>query len=182
MNKEKIFTKLYDAHWLEIQKFIFVQARRDAGYTEEIFQNTWENAWRYLHTLKDPDAARAWLYSIARNEAKRFFADRHVKIFTNVIPFSAASGSGDSADGGTDGAEASADPQASLFPEKLADEHLLATLLGRLSDEEQQLILLHYAYDMSLKDISTLYDVNYNTLKSITRRALSRLRAMAEEA
>jgi DNA-directed RNA polymerase specialized sigma24 family protein len=35
-------------------------------------------------------------------------------------------------------------------------------LLG-LPDEEQQLYILHYYYDLQLKEISEILNVNYNT-------------------
>jgi RNA polymerase sigma-70 factor (ECF subfamily) len=167
-DKHKYFETLYDAYWLEIKRFIYVEARRDAGLAEDIFQNTWENAFRYLHTLKDESKARAWLYSIAKNEAKRYFSNHRTEFFLRTV-------SSDDENG--------PDPEdfaESAFPEVLADADFLIGLLNRLSDEEQQLILLHYCYDMRLKEIAELYGTNYNTLKSVTRRAIEKLRAFAE--
>jgi RNA polymerase sigma-70 factor (ECF subfamily) len=172
-NQEMKFEELYDAYWLEIKKFIFVQARRDTELTEDIFQNTWMNAYRYLSTIRDPGTARAWLYAIARNEAKRYFHERRVWLFPEGI--SAAQDD----EGGTTLEQE--DEAAGTFPEALADADLLKRLLGGLSDAEQQLILLRYAYDMSIKDIAEMYSANYNTLKSSIRRALDRLRAAAAQ-
>ena len=181
MNRKKVFDQLYDAYWLEMRKFIFVEARRDPEYTNEIFQNTWENVWRYLHTLKEFKAARAWLYSIARNEAKRYFADNNIRMFTNMISLDTALyGSVQNEEPAAFAADEPEDFDEGLFPQKLADEQFLVSLLNRLTKEEQQLILLHYAYDIKLKDIAALYNANYNTLKSITRRAVGKLREMAE--
>jgi RNA polymerase sigma-70 factor (ECF subfamily) len=117
--------------------------------------------------LKDRAAVRAWLYSIARNETKRYFHNNRIRLFPNTISIDEP-----------DGPDAE-DPIESTFPEVLANAELLAELLNRLTEEEQQLILLHYYYDLSLKEIAEINDVNYNTLKSITRRAMARLRSLA---
>ena len=163
-NEHATFDEIYDAHYLEIKKFIYTIARRDESITEDIFQNTWENAFRYFHTLKDVASARAWLYTIARNETKRWFSQRTNKMFTEVSSTDA------------EDAPETADEIESEFPEALANKDVLTKALNALSVEEQQLILLHYYFDMSLKDIAAMYNMNYNSLKSITRRALTRLR------
>jgi RNA polymerase sigma-70 factor (ECF subfamily) len=169
MDGRAYFETIYDAYWLEIKRFIYVETGRNAEFAEDIFQNTWENAFRYLHTLKDESKARAWLYAIAKNEAKRCFAKRRAEFFTRAIPLDE--------ENGVDVEDLS----ESTFPEAFANAELLVGLLNRLTDEEQQLILLHYCYDMRLKEIAELYGANYNTLKSVTRRALAKLRAFAEE-
>ncbi|MDR3305083.1 MAG: sigma-70 family RNA polymerase sigma factor [Clostridiales Family XIII bacterium] len=164
-----VFEEVYSAYALEIKRFIFTSARRDAELTEDIFQNTWMNAYRYLSSVKDVGAVRAWLYSIARNEAKRYFYEHRTWLFPEGI---------------TGEQNAGAEPEdevESAFPEALANADLLERLLSGLGDAEQQLILLHYGYDMSLKDVAELYGANYNTLKSSMRRAVGRLRQLAQE-
>jgi DNA-directed RNA polymerase specialized sigma24 family protein len=41
-------------------------------------------------------------------------------------------------------------------------------------------MLLRYSYDMSLAEIAGLTGANYNTVKSVTRRAAMKLRKFAE--
>lgn len=165
------FEKLYDAHWLEIKKFIYVSARRDRDATDEIFQSTWENAYRYFGTLKNEDVARAWLYSIARNEAKRYFEK-------NKARFSELSLDATDEDGETVTPEPH-DEAASGFPDAFADSELVRQLLNGLSAEEQRMILMHYAYGVKLKEIAETTGENYNTVKSVTRRALAKMKANA---
>jgi RNA polymerase sigma-70 factor (ECF subfamily) len=168
--KRELFEQIYMAYEPEIRRFIYVEARRDAEITADIAQNTWENAFRYLHTLQDKDAVRAWLYTIARNEAKRYFARHGVRFYDQALSLHDADGM-------------AFDPQdeaETLFPETLADTEFLVKLMNRLPKDEQQLIMLHYYYGLSLRDIADLYGANYNTLKSITRRAIAKLRAAAK--
>ena len=161
-NKHEEFNAIYDAYFLEIKKFIFTIARRDTSITDDIFQNTWENAYRYFHTLKDVDSVRAWLYTIARNETKRWYSQKTNKMFTEIDSIDAE-----------DAPEILDDTVD--FPEELANKDLLAKTINKLSEEEQQLIILNYYYDISLKEIAAMYGMNYNSLKSITRRALKKL-------
>ena len=162
------FDKIYHQYYPELYRFIYSIARRDPNITDDISQNTWQNAWSYMGSLRDASSIRSWLYAIARNEAKRYFANRHVVFFTNVNTL--------------DGEEAEdvIDERDSAFPEALADSDMLAKLLGRLTDEEQRLILLHYAYDVGLKEIAEMGGTNYNTLKSAFRRAMEKLKKAAE--
>ena len=167
--KNICFEELYEACAAEIRRFIFVEVRKNSDLTEDIFQSTWENALRYLHTLKDPEKGRAWLYAIARNEAKRHFHNRKIRLFDASLRT------------GEEETLEVPDPALEEFPEALANADLLANLMGRLSEEEQQLILLHYYYDMSLKDIAAMGRANYNTVKSLTRRAIEKLKRFAAE-
>jgi RNA polymerase sigma-70 factor (ECF subfamily) len=169
-DKQK-FEKLYDEYWLEIKKFIYVSARRDTGATDDIFQNTWENAYRYFATLKDVGAARAWLYSIARNEARRYF-EKNKGNFA-VLSLDEAKESGEGA------APEPRDEAESGFPDAFADSEFIKGLLNTLSEDEQRMILLHYAYGVKLKEIAQISGENYNTVKSITRRALAKMKAEA---
>jgi RNA polymerase sigma-70 factor (ECF subfamily) len=164
-----MFDQLYERYHGDIRRFIYTAARRDDFATDDIAQNTWSNVYKYLHTLENAASARPWIYSIARNEAARYFATRQVKFYENVSPI--------------DGEETSdlPDEGAEGFPEALADRDELAKLLSRLADGEQQLIILHYYYDMDLKEIADMHGSNYNTVKSSFRRAMAKLRKYGEE-
>ena len=137
--------------------------------TDDISQNTWQNAFLYYDSLRDASSARPWLYAIARNEAKRYFANRRVAFFMGMQTLD------------EEGSEIDvADERESDFPEALANSELLAKLLGGLAEDEQRLILLYYAYDVDLKEIADMGGINYNTLKSSFRRAMEKLRKAAK--
>lgn len=167
MNEKTKFKEIYEQHWLEIKRFIYVETGRDASLTEDIFQNTWMNVYTYISTLRDEASVRAWLYAIAKNETKRYFHKNKTRILSDININE------------DDLQEELLDAEASDYPDTLANEDYLARLLGRLTDEEQQLILLHYYYDLPINEIAEMYEVNYNTLKSSVRRALLKLRQYA---
>ena len=162
------FEKLYNEFYAEIRRFIFTIARRDQDMTDDISQNVWQNVFRYMDSLRDPESARAWIYSIARNEAKRYFANRHIVFFSEAMSLD------------EEEVMTVADEQDSAFPDALANGDLLAKLLGQLGADEQRLVILHYAYDMGLNEIAELGGINYNTLKSNFRRAMEKLKKAAK--
>ncbi|MDR1495497.1 MAG: sigma-70 family RNA polymerase sigma factor [Clostridiales Family XIII bacterium] len=166
--KRELFEELYSEYGVGVKRFIFTQARRDADATDDIFQNTWENVFRYLHTLRERGTAKSWLYSIAKNEATRYYSHRDKRAPKEFASIDAEE------------APDLIDEGADTFPDALADADRLAGLLGRLTEPEQQLMLLRYSYDMSLAEIAGLVGVNYNTVKSVTRRATIKLRKFAE--
>lgn len=166
--KQTIFETLYEKYALEIKRFIFTIARLDQEATNDIFQNTWINAWRYLESLKDPGSSRAWLYAIAKNEARRFYSLRSKEPAFESI---------DQDDEGR--CEEPWDESESQFPEALCDADQLKGLLAELPQSDQQLILLHYAYGVAVAEIAELRGTNYNTAKSQLRRALAKLREAA---
>lgn len=47
---------------------------RSKVLAEDLAQETFLRAWRYHHTLRDADSAKAWLFTILRNENNRRFA------------------------------------------------------------------------------------------------------------
>ena len=164
------FEKTYQAYYTEIRRFIFTIARQDHDITDDISQNTWQNAFSYFDSLRDPSSVRSWLYTIARNEAKRYFSNRHIRVLLNAS----------SIDNDEEPIDVISDA-ASGFPDTLANSNLLADLLGKLSPEEQRLVLLYYAYDVGLKEIADMEGTNYNTLKSTFRRTMEKLRKAARE-
>ncbi|MDR0854098.1 MAG: RNA polymerase sigma factor [Clostridiales Family XIII bacterium] len=174
-NNRERFDEIYEAYAVETKRFIFTISRRNPEYTDDIFQNTWMNVYRYISTLRDEASTRAWLYSIARNESKRYFADKHIRFFDNVLPLTGPTGSAET------WAIDPEDETASDFPDKLADSELLGALLRKLTAEKQQLILLYYYHELSLAEIAEALDANYNTVKSSFRRAIAELKEMAAE-
>jgi RNA polymerase sigma-70 factor (ECF subfamily) len=164
-----LFETLYERYAPEIKRFLFTIVRRDAEATDDVFQNTWMNVWRYRGSLKDEGVARAWLYAIAKNEAKRYFSVRRQGPIAEPVSFD-----------DIDSVLEPLDEAESRFPEALCDADQLKGLLAGLPDDDQQLLLLHYAYGIALAEVAELRGSNYNTVKSQLRRALAKLRAAAE--
>ncbi|MDR0886944.1 MAG: sigma-70 family RNA polymerase sigma factor [Clostridiales Family XIII bacterium] len=164
------FEKLYRTHKNEIAKFIYAMMESESTAADDIFQCVWRNAFRYLDSLENRDKARAWLYAIARTEIKHYFSKRTIN-----LPIERGTDDEDSI------FEEPEDMRSSDFPQALADADLLIQLLNQLDISQQRIVILYYYYDMSLKDIAETRHENYNTVKSLYRRAMAKLRVNAKE-
>jgi RNA polymerase sigma factor (sigma-70 family) len=62
------------------------------------------------------------------------------------------------------------------FTKSVEDRECVIDLIHSLSEEEQQLYILHYYYDLPLKEIAEILNVNYNTVRSMHMRGMVKLR------
>jgi len=61
------FAELIERYQKPLRYFIS-RLLDDAQIAEDIFQETWLTVIRQIHTLRDADAFRTWLYRVARNK------------------------------------------------------------------------------------------------------------------
>lgn len=71
------FETLVRAYSGDVYRFAY-WISRDTGIAEDIVQETFSRAWKAWHQLKDENAAKAWLLTIARNEFYRLCQRRRV--------------------------------------------------------------------------------------------------------
>lgn len=178
---------LYDRHG----DAVFAAASRltsDRGLAEEVVQETFLALWDRAETF-DPSigSLAAWLHTIARNRTvdRLRAAGRR----PNLVPLSAA------AAGSFDGAS---DPDADALDRVLASGAMIAgavptrspelevvlrelrgalqEALGAMSEDERTVIVLAYGEDLTQTEIAERLGWPLGTVKTRTRRALSRLR------
>ena len=144
----------------ELEKFIYTLTRNDPFAMEEIYQNTMMGALKGLGYLRDSSKMKTWIFSIARAEARRYYAYGK-----------AAKGGCGITEGETAGSSLGID-----FTKWIEDRECFIALLRGLSDEERQLYVLRYYYDMPLKEISGILNVNYSTIRSMHVRGMIKMR------
>ena len=125
---------------------------------EDLAQETFIKAYKKIHTLKEPGKLKSWLYRIARNTAVDFFRknkNRAIPVDHDVL--------------------ASLAIEEGPSYEQVIEQNNYSKDIRRcvdlLREEEKTLINLLYFHDFSYKQISTMLDINQNTLKSRLRRA-----------
>jgi RNA polymerase sigma-70 factor (ECF subfamily) len=155
----KLFENICAAHGEKLQKFIYSRTRSDAFAAEEIYQNTMLGALKGLHRLRDSEKMKTWLYSIAKEEARRYYA-ADGPAGRGAGTEEAASGLGCTPD----------------FTRHVEDRECVKALIGGLTHAEQKLCILHYYYDMPLKKISEVMEENYNTIRSMHLRGMTKMR------
>lgn len=157
----QLFENLCVMSGRELERFTYALTRNDPFAAEEIYQNTMLSALKGLKFLRAREKMKIWVFSIAKAEARRYYAAR------------AAAGTGRcTADGETVGAIRTAD-----FTESIEDRECFLALLRGLTYEEKKLYVLRYYYDIPLKEISVMMDANYNTIRSMHRRGMTKMRS-----
>jgi RNA polymerase sigma-70 factor (ECF subfamily) len=157
----QIFEKVCLIYSKDLQRFIYTLTRKDRFAMEEIYQNTMLGALKGLNYLRDSSRMKSWIFAIAKAEARRYYAGRPENY---------------------DGIQAAEEGQAGLdFTKTVEDKEYVKDLLLGLPDEEQQLYILHYYYDLQLKEISEILNVNYSTVRSMHTRGMARMRKQLRE-
>jgi len=160
--RKQAFEKVCIIYSRDLQRFIYTLTRRDRFAAEEIYQNTMLGALKGLNYLRDSAKMKSWIFSIAKAEAKRYYAASRPE---NKFGFGAA------AENEPSGPESVFD-----FTRSIEDKELVKNLINGLTDEEQQLYILHYYYDLPLKEIAEILNVNYSTIRSMHMRGMAKLR------
>lgn len=162
----KLFEKVCIIYSKDLQKFIYTLTRKDQFAMEEIYQNTMLGALKGLDYLRDSRKMKSWLFSIAKAEAKRYYASSREE---NNFDCSSE------ADDDSAAAERVLD-----FTKSIEDKEYVKVLIKGLTDEEQQLYILHYYYDLPLKQISVVLKANYSTIRSMHTRGMYKLRKRSQ--
>ena len=165
----EIFTEICNRYDKDLQRFIYTLTRKDQYAMEEIYQNTMVEGLKGLKKLRQEEKIKSWLFSIAKSEARRYYHKYQTRANVEI------NGMEDRWNG------IMPEDEFQDFTTIIANREMLKSLLKDLSDEEQQIYLLHYYYDLTLKEISAILQLNYNTLRSIHARSLEKLRNKARE-
>jgi len=138
----------------------------NAALSEDLVQETFLRAWKSLHHLREPGAARQWLLTILRREFLRN-RKRHA-------PLDKASRSLDELDG-DDAALVDGRPP---LAEALADRNALHAALMRLSLEQREPLLLQVLGGYSCEEIATELGISSGAVMTRLSRARLRLRQL----
>ena len=144
---------------------------RDAGYAEELYQDTWSRVIERADGFRGDAKFSTWLYTIARNTC----IDHQRKMkFRNHSSLDAPQ----SSTGGTMLDQLSNPGPA---PEQLSVAGALRERIARaveaLPEEQREVFLLRHLQGLSFREISEIVGVPVNTVKSRMRYALERLQA-----
>ena len=160
----KLFESVCMACSRDLQKFIYTLTRKDQFAMEEIYQNTMLGALKGLENLRDNRKMKDWLFVIAKEESKRYYAAKKSIMVSEYGLLS--EDARDSSDDRID------------FTKSIEDKEAVKQLINSLSEDEQQLYILHYYYDLPLREISEILNLNYSTIRSKHIRGMGKLRKL----
>ncbi len=159
--------ELINRHTPALYAFVW-RSVKDEALSSDIVQDTFLKVWQSLARFNTAQPFLPWLFTIAR----RTMID-HVRK-RSLLPFSAFNN-----DEGQELFEAMI-PDPEPLPDELFAQATLAEDLERaldtLSVDQRMIVLLHNHDNMTFEEIATIVDRPMNTVKSMYRRALLKLR------
>lgn len=146
---------LVDRHYAVLYRYAFRLAG-NAADAEDTTQQAFLTAQRKLDQLREPDYARAWLFTIVRNTFLKT-----VRSQPATPPVSL---------------EAVGEPETPDDNDFSVDAELLQSALNELSEEFRTPLILYYFKDFSYKDIARQMDLPLGTVMSRLARGKTILR------
>jgi RNA polymerase sigma-70 factor (ECF subfamily) len=156
------FQQLYEHHHLDVFRFIFGLHGGPIQEVEDLTTQTFLRAWKSRRSFQgDQAAAFAWVLKIARN----LTIDSHRQQARNPAPLDI---------------ETQVIPTYGVTPEELVARHeqyrILWDLLGRLPDQQREIVTLRYLLAWRVKDIAAHLALTENHVSVLLRRVIQRLK------
>ena len=150
------FARIVRLHHEDMTRVCFVVAG-DPTLAEEAVAAAWPIVWRKLPSLRDPDRLRAWLCSIAANEARQLLRSRRRRAVVEIPVGAAAEDSGGD-------------------PARRARDLDLTNALARLAPEDRALLALRYVAGVNSSDLGQALGMSPSGTRARLGRLLRRLR------
>ena len=138
---------------------------------EDLTQDVFEQAYRKMNSLQDPQRFRAWFYSIAVNRCNDFLRRRK---YLALLQRRTAQEQ-DFMDTGTE--------INNSYNEKIEKKRFwkqVKTMLHKLSAMERQVFTLRFMDHRNINEIAAILDKNESTIKTHLYRALNKVRGQAD--
>lgn len=147
--------KLIDEHYQVLYRYAYRLSGSQAD-AEDLTQQTYLLAQENLNQLRDPSAARSWLFTILRNA---YLKSQRVRRHTKTVSL-----------------ERVGEPEQETNPPKTIDEKRLQNLIDELPDEFRIPLILFYFEEFSYKDIADQLELPAGTVMSRLSRGKEHLR------
>ena len=153
------FSQLYSFYAMDLFRFAvyMLGASEDA---EDAMQEAVFSAWRNIHTLKDSDNFKVWLFKILSNRCKTELMKKNK--YADTLPIEEYSFLIGEDDFSFDSTE-------------------LKEALSSLTPPDGQIILLSVIGGFKSEELSEIYGMSASTIRSRQKRALEKLRAILKE-
>ncbi|MCU0425377.1 MAG: RNA polymerase sigma factor [Candidatus Kapabacteria bacterium] len=153
--RHKRFESVIKPYMADLQRFIHSMTR-DAEVTNDILAETFYRAYRNFDALREPNAAKSWLFTIARRE---FYETLQKNKRMEQL---------------TDDHDEGFEDYNSL-PDQKADVSFLHEALERLPAKQKEAILLFEVYGFSLAEIQEMQSDSLSAVKQRLKRGREKL-------
>lgn len=138
-------------------------------YKDDLIQDIFIKAYLNLDKLRDTGCMDKWLYTIAGRTMIAFAKKYNLKFIRELYYTSE--------EGELEFEDTSSKAVWEIVEDQFTNEEIRKMVMS-LKPPAPQIIHLRYMLDLKLKDIADMLGMNYNTVKTIERRALKKLKEM----
>lgn len=151
---ESHIIKIHDELYLFLYKYFYNEA-----YTKDALQNTLIKAYKNYGSLNEKEKFKSWIFTIGKREALNIIKSLSREKKVNIDELNENFIDDNSFDL----------PETSILNKELKKGIMDA--VNSLNDDLRQIVILKYYMEMSFEDISKIYDINVNTIRSRHFRA-----------
>lgn len=151
---EEHIKQIHDELYLFLYKYFYNEV-----YTRDALQNTLLKAYENYGSLKEKVKFKSWIFTIGKREALNIIRKLEVERKSSV----------DELDENIIDDEKFDLPEEILLHRELKNGIMDA--INNLNDDLRQIVILKYYKEMSFEEISKIYDINVNTIRSRHLRA-----------
>jgi RNA polymerase sigma-70 factor, ECF subfamily len=158
-NDAAAFASLVTLHQSALRQFLRRLTRDDWSRADDIAQETFWKAYRYIASYQGTGKFVSWLFRIGYQiyiSQQRKPVEQHVENFVLEL-------------------EATEDSS-----EQVINASTVQQLLATLDEEERNALLLHYRYELTHTEIADALGIPLGTVKSLIRRARMKLQQLHE--
>lgn len=171
LHKNNFFLENIVINELSVYSYL-ISITDEPQISEDLLQNTMEKAWKKIGQLREPSKARSWLFSIAKNEANKYY-----RYYENMYSYIEDIDS--NSDFQIDNTREYSDVLENLVRE--FDIKVMSEALKLLDGKNRNLIVMHYFHEMNQKEIAEMLNQNYSTVRVNLCRALKKIRKIHDQ-
>jgi RNA polymerase sigma-70 factor (ECF subfamily) len=165
--QQALFESLARQHYAGVYNYL-CWVSRDPGLAEDLTQETFMQVWQHLPDLRRSEAARAWIYRVARNQ----YLQHRRRAGLETVPL-------DNCD--DTGRTPACDPGPQVALEREALRLGVRRAVDELPDLYREVIVLHNLEQLSLAQVAQVLGVPIGTVKSRRAKAFSALRGLLQQ-
>ncbi len=159
-DKEKLIEQLMELYTEKVYLLAYSFVK-DRGIAEDISQEVFIKAYKYIDNFRGEASLKSWIYRIAVNTSKDFLKKKSLKQLLLENSFLENFHR-------TESTEAS-------YLEADRNEQLLQIILT-LPMKYREIIVLHYFYDIKIYELASVLDLKQNTVKTRLSRGRDMLK------
>jgi RNA polymerase sigma-70 factor (ECF subfamily) len=164
------FARIVAAYHADMVRVAYVVSGGSQDLADDAAQAAWTIAWQKLGSVREPDRLKAWLVSVAANEARQLCRRQRHRIVAQITIDPEAPGTFDPPD--------PAEPDPALRADVLDLERALAAL----NPDERALLALRYEAGLDSREIGALVGRPAATVRWRLARLTARLREELSDA